>query len=100
MGLVSSLLHFQFKCLPLRPTLVAHLFGCFYRRLDSIPTDCTQYFARYGLIGSKATERNAPVLSMVHMRTLAMVTKHSSLDTCIGDVEHSTAAAAPQHSGK
>ncbi|MEO7653182.1 MAG: hypothetical protein ABIZ80_22210 [Bryobacteraceae bacterium] len=89
MGLVSSLLHFQFKRFPLLPSLAADLLGCFQRRLHSVPTDRTQYFTRHCFIGPKAPERNTPVFSMIHMRTLAVIPKYGSLDTCIGDVEHS-----------
>src|SRR5436190_1306758 len=71
MSLISSLLHFQFKCLPLFLSLPAQLLRCCQRRLDSIPTDRVQYFIGYCLIGPKTAERDTPMLSMVHMRALA-----------------------------
>ena len=98
--LISSLLHFQFKRPSLLPSLLAHLLGRFQRRLDRIPTDRMQHFTRHCLIGPKTAERNTPMLSMIHVGALAVITKYGSPDTCIGDVEHSTAAPAPQHSGK
>ena len=86
--------------LPLFLSLLAHLLGCFERRLDCIPANRMQHFTRYCLIGPKTAERNTPVLPMIHVCAFAVVTKHGSPDTGIRDVEHSTATTASQHSGQ
>ena len=100
MSLISSLLDFQFKCFPLLLSLTAQLLCCFQRRLDSISTDRMQYFIRYCLIGPEAAKRNTPVLSMIHMRALAVVPKDGSPYARVGNVEHSTATSASKYSGE
>lgn len=80
MRLIAGLLNLHLKEPSLLLPLPSHLLGCFERSLDGVPADGVQDFFGDCLVDAKTTERDAPVLAMVHVGAFTVVAKHRRPD--------------------